>query len=253
MWKDWIRERLAARGYVIFNTKTAQNYAQDSLFTTNLDHFRRDPRFQAAYSRGILAAEGVNPHTEWRVHIALWVAQNALRVPGDFVECGVNAGFVSSAIMHHLDWERTGRRYYLVDRFEGPDLSQFSAAEIAAGRRGVAESAIESGGYVVDLRRVEANFAEWPSARIVQGTVPDVLAEVDAERIAFLHLDMNCAFPERKALEFFWERLSPGAAVLFDDYCYFGNGALTASIDAAVAAFGAQILSLPTGQGLIFR
>ena len=41
--------------------------------------------------------------------------------------------------------------------------------------------------------------------------------------------------------------------VLFDDYAYFGNDALAAAIDAAAANLGAEILSLPTGQGLIVK
>src|SRR6187399_1006420 len=129
--KDWIRRRLAAAGYVVFNTKSPQHYAQDSLFTTNSDHFRRDPLFQAAYQRGVAASNGFDPRHEWRVHVALWAAQAASRIPGDFVECGVNAGFVSSAIMQRLDWQTIERKFYLVDTFEGPPLAQYSEVEIA--------------------------------------------------------------------------------------------------------------------------
>src|SRR5712692_7720191 len=99
MIRDWIRSVLTSAGYVVFNSRSRVYYAQDSLFTTNNDNFRDDPVFKAAYSRGVKASGGVDPQIEWRVHVALWAARNAVRVPGDFVECGVNAGFVSSAIM----------------------------------------------------------------------------------------------------------------------------------------------------------
>jgi hypothetical protein len=64
---------------------------------------------------------------------------------------------------------------------------------------------------------------------------------------------MNCAYPERAALEYFWGRLAPGAMVLFDDYAYFGNDALAEAIDSAAASLCAEVLSLPTGQGLIIK
>jgi hypothetical protein len=244
--------RLArATGYAVYNTRN--RYADDGLFTLHSDHFRRDEAFRAAYARGVEASHGFDPRMEWRTHIALWAASTAARVEGDFVECGVNAVFVSSAVMHLLDWRNVAKRFYLIDTFSGPVLTQYSQREIECGRAETAKSAIAAGAYVTDLERIRANFAEWPNTAIVQGTVPQVLESVDIPRVAFLHLDMNCALPERAALEFFWSRLSPGAIVLFDDYTYFGHDSQTEAIDAAARQLGSGILALPTGQGMIVR
>jgi len=226
---------------------------RDGLFTVHSDHCLQDPAFLAAYARGIEAGRGVDLGIHWRVHVALWAAATAVRVPGDFVECGVNAGVVSSAIMHRLEWNNVPRRFYLIDTFRGPITAQFSSEEIEAGRLQVAEMAIASGGYVTDMERVRRNYAEWPNAVVVQGAIPEILPEVPINRVAFLHLDMNCAYPERAALEFFWTRLTPGALVLFDDYSYFGCKQQTESIDAAMAKLGVSVLSLPTGQGLVIK
>ena len=100
---------------------------------------------------------------------------------------------------------------------------------------------------------MRANFSEWPNAVVVQGAVPEVLDTVNIADVAFLHLDMNCALPEQAALEFFWERLSPGGVVLLDDYAYFGNESQTEAIDSVSARLEFKILSLPTGQGLIVK
>src|SRR5688500_18219353 len=108
--KRWILERLAASGHAVFDIRSRKCYAQDSLFTANSDHFRDDPLFQAAYARGVAASIGVNPRHDWRVYVALWAAQVASSLPGDFVECGVNAGFVSAAIMQRLDWANTEKQ-----------------------------------------------------------------------------------------------------------------------------------------------
>jgi hypothetical protein len=169
------------------------------------------------------------------------------------VECGVNAGFVSSAIMEKLSWNTLARRFYLIDTFAGPVLTQYSPEEVRKERPLVAQRALEAGAYVTDLDRVRANFAEWENVAIVQGAVPGILKTVEFGAIAFLHIDMNCALPERAALEFFWDRLSPGAVVLFDDYSYYGHDCQREAIDAAASARGVEVLSLPTGQGLIVK
>jgi len=183
------------------------------------------------------------------VHVALWAAAAGLRVPGDFVECGVNAGVISSAIMHHLRWNTVSRRFYLIDTFRGPVLEQFSAEEIERGRLDVAKQALQAGAYVTDLARIQSNFSEWPKAVVVQGSVPDVLPSLDIPTVAFLHIDMNCTYPERAALEFFWGRLSPGAMVLLDDYAYAGHYAQACAMDDAAKTLQAEILSLPQAKG----
>jgi hypothetical protein len=155
--------------------------------------------------------------------------------------------------MQHLQWDTIGRQFYLVDTFNGPPLEQYDPAEVERGRRRVAEDAIAAGAYVTDLARVRQNFAEWPNAIIIQGVVPDVLPSVSASQVAFLHIDMNSAYPERATLQFFWERLSPGAIVLLDDYAYFGYEQQTSAIDAVAKMIGANILSMPTGQGIIMK
>jgi hypothetical protein len=251
--KRLIAKMLNRAGYVVFNTRSSFGYARDGLFTMNNDHFRNDEAFRGAYARGVEASNGFDPKMEWRVHVALWAASIASRVPGDFVECGVNAGFMSSAIMRSLDWRHSGRQFYLIDTFSGPVLSQYSQTEINRGRAAHAESALASGAYVTDLERVRANFSEWPNAVVVQGTVPNVLGTVNFQDVAFLHIDMNCSLPEKTALEFFWHRVSPGGMVLLDDYAYFGNESQTEAIDEVSARLGFKILSIPTGQGLIVK
>ena len=228
-------------------------YSQDGLFTVHSAAFRDLPEFRAAYQRGIDASLGVDPEFEWRVHVAIWAARTALRVEGAFVECGVNAGFISSAILHALNWNTLGRPCYLVDTWEGPPLEQYSAAEVAEGRVDVARAALDAGAYVCDFDRVRSNFAEWPEVRLVRGPVPRVLSEFDTVRAAFLHIDMNSAAPEVAALEFFWPRMDAGGVILLDDYACAGHEQQKHAMDELAKGLGADILSLPTGQGVIIK
>src|SRR4029079_9184251 len=70
-------------------------YDQDGLRTIHNHDFMRQPNFVRAYDRGIKAA-GSDYNWHWRVHVGLWAAFLASKLPGDFVECGVNRGFLSS-------------------------------------------------------------------------------------------------------------------------------------------------------------
>ena len=227
-------------------------YDQDGLRSVHNHEFMQDPAFEAAYRRGVKAA-GADYNWHWRVHVGLWAARHAIQLPGDFVECGVNRGFMSSAIMSLLDWDRHGRTFHLLDTFSGVDERFVSEEDRRVGVIDRNRREIDSGFYTFDFKEVQANFSEWRNVNIIPGTVPETLPGVAAERIAFLHLDMNCSPPETAAAEYFWSKLSPGAPILLDDYAYIGYRSQKIAMDEFAASKGVSVLSLPTGQGLILK
>ena len=243
------RRILDRLGLAIVNKRT--HYAEDALYSLHNHDFLADPRFREAYARAVRANGGRDPEMAWRIHVALWAASTALRVAGDFAECGVNSGVVSSAVMKFVNFSALQRNYYLIDTFSGPVLDQYSAEENRDGMSDRARRLLDAGAYCTDVASIRANFAEWPNAVVVQGAVPDALAQVASAQIAFLHLDMNCAMPERAALECLWPRIPRGGVVLLDDYAYWGHGHQNRAIDEATRDLGVEVLSLPTGQGLI--
>jgi hypothetical protein len=231
-----------------------QAYAQDGLISVHSHSFMQDSQFIAAYARGVKAIGGVDSYRwHWRIHIGLWAASVASRLDGDFVECGVNRGFLSSAIMEYLAWNALDRDFYLLDTFAGLDERFVSDRERMAGVLQKNAENLQSGFYITGADSVRANFAEWPRARIVAGVIPETLAQVTARQVAYLHLDMNCAPPEIAALDYFWERLVAGAPVLLDDYAYLGYTAQKLAMDEFARAHGVSVCSLPTGQGLIIK
>jgi hypothetical protein len=229
-------------------------YAQDGLISVHNHDFMRDAAFARAYGRGIKAL-GRNDDYQWhwRIHVGLWAAATAAKLDGDFVECGVNRGFLSSAIMENLDWDTRGRTFYLLDTFAGLDERFVSSEERARGAMERNLDELASGFYVRGPEGVVANFSQWRNVAIVVGPIPDTLSQVHAIRIAYLHLDMNCAPPEVAAAEYFWDRLIPGAVVLLDDYAYYGFAAQKAAMDAFAKTKDVAICSLPTGQGLMIK
>lgn len=59
--------------------------------------------------------------------------------------------------------------------------------------------------------------------------------------------------PEEAALDFFWDKLTPGAIVLFDDYWWLAYKKQKEAHDRFAQRHGVKILLLPTGQGLLLK
>jgi hypothetical protein len=227
-------------------------YDRDSLRTNHNHDFMDDPAFRAAYARGVKAT-GMDYSWEWRVHTGLWAASCANKLEGDFVECGVARGFLSSAIMQHLNWDTTGRTFFLLDTFAGIDTRYVTAVELEQGVLEKNQHLIDVGLYPTSAASVIQNFSEWTNARVIVGPVPETLDQITATKVAYLHLDMNCAPPEVAAIRALWDRLVSGAFVLLDDYAYHGYQQQKLAMDEFANSKGISVLSLPTGQGLIVR
>ena len=233
------------------------SYNADSLLVYHKAvAFIDEPRFQRAYRRGmdsghhIARSPGSNEdlHIEWRIHVVLWAATHAARLAGDFVECGVNTGIQSLAVCDYLDFNATGKSFWLFDTYDGIPERQVSDRERELGILAESEA-----NYSECYELAKANFARYPRARLVRGEVPEALPSVDFREVAYLSIDMNIAQPEAAALEYFWDKLSPGAPVVLDDYGWAPHAPQTEAIDALADRFGAPVLELPTGQGLLLK
>ena len=187
-------------------------------------------------------------HIEWRIHVLLWAAAHAVNLEGDLVECGVNTGIFSLAVCDYIDFNRTGKSFYLFDTFRGIPVEQITEAEKKLGR--AKENDTE---YSECFERARQNFAPYPKARLVRGLVPDTLPTVEIGRVCYLSIDMNIVAPEIAAIEFFWDKLSPGAPVVLDDYGWEHYRPQKEAMDRFALEKGVAILTLPTGQGLLLK
>ena len=198
--------------------------------------------FQAAYESGERqqAMDGIR----WRAHTALWAAFHAKQLEGDFVECGVNRGFLSKSIVTYLDFaSMSDRRFFLFDTYSGLVPEMVTEEDSAAYRNDYEEC----------YEFVKESFADCPNVKIVRGPVPDTLPSANISKVAYLSIDMNCTQPEIDALEFFWPLLTSGGVVVLDDYGFPGHEAQKAGADKVAESVGAKVLTLPTGQGLIIK
>jgi O-methyltransferase len=231
-------------------------YNYDCLTTYSKSvEWMSDPSFKKAYAAGMdsghkigrTAGSKEDIHIEWRAHICCWAARHALLIDGDFVECGVNTGIMSLTICNLRNFNKCNRSFFLFDTFEGIPIEQMSATEkekrIAENKRLYEDC--------YDLAK--NNFKEFKNAVLVKGRVPDSLSTVNIRNVSYLHLDMNIAYPEVAALEYFWPKLVPSAIVVLDDYGWLNYSEQRYALDEFAKDHGVYIATLPTGQGLIIK
>jgi len=227
-------------------------YNQDGMVTCHNCDFMKDEVFIQSFNLGANTgswrhglAQGETPKNHWRVYVVLWAANHAKHLEGEFVECGVDKGGHARAIINYVDFKNLKKKFYLLDTFCGLSEKYISEEEKRLGRK--------AGGYEECYESVKETFKDFNNVGIIRGTVPDTLPHVKAKKVSFLSLDMNCAAPEIAAAEFFWDNLVSGAVIVLDDYGWKGYIEQKKAFDDFASRKGVQVLSLPTGQGLIFK
>jgi len=221
-------------------------YNQDCLITLHMSvDAMKTARFQKAWAiGGELFPNKAKPM--WRTYTCCWAAEQALRVEGDFVECGVNLGGLSRTIVDYVDFNNVDKDFYLFDTYRGldPALSIKGEEALLAHHNSI---------YYDCYEEAKANFKDFPRCKLVRGSVPESLEQVKIDKVAYLSIDMNCTVPEVAALRYFWPKLSPGAIVVLDDYAWVPHHLQKKGIDEFMAETGVAVLSMPTGQGLIVK
>jgi hypothetical protein len=217
-------------------------FREDGLVTLHNADFTRDPAFVNAYAAALRQQEGVN--IRWRARVTQWAAQHAKQLRGDYVECGVNRAFLSTSAMVYVNFKAmASRRFYLFDTFSGLVPELVRPEDKAAFRNE----------YPDCYEFVKQSFRDYSNVVLVRGAIPDTLSQVDIREVAYLSIDLNCTDPERDALAYFWPKLVHGAAVILDDYGFSGHESQKRAADEFAASMGAEVLGLPTGQGLLLK
>lgn len=112
-------------------------YHEDGLTSNHNADFLTDKAFVAAWDAAESAGSYHGWKIRWRLHVILCAAIQGLAVEGDFVECGVNLGGFTRAIIAYLDVEKLSRRrYYLLDTFNGLAEEFLTERERAHGMKG---------------------------------------------------------------------------------------------------------------------
>lgn len=228
---------------------TMPSYAGDSLVSWHNPEFLNDPVFIRAYEAGVARKSwDLRADIRWRFHVLLWAAWRAAHMEGDFVECGVNRGGFSRAIIDYLDFGKLDKQFYLMDTFDGLVEEYITSEERSLGITRENFSL-----YADSFPDVREAFQPFPNVRIIRGPIPDTLPQVSPERICYLSIDMNSVVPEIAAAEYFWGKLVSGGIIILDDYGHHQHVMQKHAFDEFAAIRNVQVLMLPTGQGLIFK
>ena len=186
----------------------------------------------------------------WRCATLAWAAKRALRLPGDFVECGVFKGDMSHFLVKLFDFGNIAKQFYLYDSFCGFDLSQTSAEDYPMNDNFLNFANAVYGDEQI-YKTVRDKFAPYANVHITKGYLPDTLQEKSPEQIAYLHIDLNAPKPEIAVLEQLFPRMVSGGVIIFDDYGWVEFIQQRKAEDRFMKERGYEILELPTGQGLV--
>jgi O-methyltransferase len=214
------------------------------MMSAHNSEFLADARFQRAYAAGKATGSWWDHDLHWRAHVICWAAQHALSLDGDYVECGVHRGGFSRMLADYAGLDaRPDKKLYLVDTYNGMPEGCASPENADTLKHLYTES------YGAVLR----TFAPFSNAVVVRGVIPDILPRVRPDKVCYLSIDLNCVEPSVAAAEHFWPLMSPGAAMILDDYGWWLFHDQKLAFDAWAVGEDVEILSLPTGQGLVIK
>ena len=148
----------------------------DEMATTRHVAFMHDDKFKLAYEEAfslidIKTTKAIRfTHVYWRAHIVTWAAKQAIKVDGDFVECGVWWGFLSKIICNYTNFEKyDNKKFYLIDTWGDPKNENLENKEK----------------YTDDIfQKVKQRFEKYPNVNLIRGRVPEILEEVSVKKIA---------------------------------------------------------------------
>ncbi len=174
----------------------------------------------------------------WRRVVLAWAARSALRLEGDFVECGCYRGSGARIVADVVDFAKLDRRYYLYDLFDRDPERPYHSME----------------SHGPDLfMQVQERFKDFPNVTITPGLVPETFKVAAPEKIAFMHLDLNNPNAEIAALEAMFDRIVPGGFLLLDDFGWLYYMDQLVAETQWFLKRGYRVLELPTGQGLVIK
>ncbi len=223
-------------------------YDTDSLTTSNNADFIKEPRFAKAYAAAAATKPWEGFTLQWRTYIVCWFADYVKDLEGDYVECGVNTGAYSRALVDYINFKSLDKTIWLLDTYEGLVAELVSEEEKAAGIGSYMNSYKGRDLYT----QVRETFKDY-NAVVIKGAVPGTLPECKAEKICYLSIDMNCVEPEIEAAEFFWDKIVKGGVIILDDYGFPPHILQKHAFDKFARRKGVEILTLPTAQGIIIK
>ena len=257
--QNFVRDLMIVKNNKNFFLVKKNGYSEDGLATNHVVDFLQDKKFLTSYDNATKNNElGIHPgKIRFRAYIVNYFANYALKLArknkkSNFVELGTGKGVMAKVIISNTKLNKKKNiNFYLFDTYKGIPISKISTNEIK--NTTFMNKNIFKGNY---YEFVKKKFKKNKNVKLIKGILPETIKKNDylLKNIVFLHIDLNNANSEIQSIRLLYDRLSYGAVVILDDYCYsevFRN--LKNKWDKFIKTKNNSILSLPTGQGVFFK
>jgi O-methyltransferase len=187
------------------------------------------------------------PHTlvsRDRLYVLYAFALNALRLPGEFWECGVYRGGTALLLAELIEMQRAsvGTTLRLFDTFEGmPETDK--------------RVDLHNQGDFADtsLKAVHKLIGQRGHVVFHPGWIPETFGGMEDSIIALAHIDVDIYRSVRDSCEFIYPRLANGAVLLFDDYGFPTCPGARKAVDEFFCEKPEVPIVLPTGQAAVIK
>lgn len=171
----------------------------------------------------------------------------ALKLGGDVIECGVFRGVTSVLMAKLMELRRSDKKLFLFDSFQGlpePD------------RRVDASLRFQKGAWAASRDEVEALLAKHGVLRrcvIAEGWFSATLPTLQADQgLCFAYIDADLYSSTVDCLQHIWPRMAPNSIAVFDDY-HHPSGGVRKALDEWVSETGELIHVGPASQSFVIR
>lgn len=183
----------------------------------------------------------------WTRYINSHFFKKALSIKGDLIELGTHKGNTAFTNIKYSSFENFKyKKFYLVDSFEGLNPKVSSKEELKSYYSHYKENNL--------FNETKKNFIKFKNVKIIKGFIPEILKSLPITSLSFIHIDLNSVKPEVIAFKYLWKKLNKGGIIIFDDYAQPGiHTKQKKKLDSICKKLNIEILSLPTGNGLLIK
>lgn len=209
----------------------------------------RTGEFTTSQFGNVYNKESIFSELMWRHYIIYWSAYYAAKATNcsskNLVECGVCDGMGVFFAINALYENKFDFKCFLYDAWEGMRGDSLIGSE---------KSALGEYSYL-KVGKTQENLIEFESNTVFnKGHIPDSFEKsVNPDNLVWLHIDLNSSIATKYALEYFFEKISKGGVVLFDDYAWHGFSDTKKVVDEFFVDKPGMLLPLPTGQSVFFK
>lgn len=213
-----------------------------------------DPAFDPTYLKAlrVTGSPPVPLRRRPRLMHLMEILNDTAHVRGDVVECGCFLGLSSYMLCSYLKRQNPqfdGTGYHVFDSFQG--LSEPTADDEISDDFENAEKLrmmSQRGAFYAPLEVVKSNLRAFPKISFHPGWIPLSFKGLPEACYRFVHVDVDLYDPTLDAFTYFYPRLSPGGAIVSDDYSW--PGARTA-IDEFCAEHQVTLHANSVGQAIV--